>query len=90
MVHTPEERAERFGFLSAEAEIARNKNPYLKLLLESRKSDRKLRESTHLLAAAWWRGWDQGAASSPRGALARRAALADLGIQVLDGSRSVE
>ena len=90
MVHTPEERAERFGFLSAEADIARPKNPYLKLLLESRKSDRKLRESTHRLAAAWWCGWDRGAASSPRGVQARRSALTDLGIQVLDGSPSIE
>lgn len=90
MVQPPEERAERFGFLSAEADIARDKNPYLKLLIETRRSDRKLRQSTQLLAAAWWRGWDRGAAATPRGIEARRAALAGLGLRALDGRPFIE
>ena len=90
MSHTAVERAERFGFLSAGADIARSRNPYLKLLIESRQSDRKLRESAQRLAAAWWRGWDHATASTPRGLQARRSALAAFGLHALDGSPSIE
>jgi len=90
MAQPPEERAARFGFLSAEAGIAREKNPYLKLLIETRRSDGKLWQSTQLLAAAWWDGWDRGAATTPRGLESRRAALAAVGVRALDGSPSIE
>lgn len=87
-MNTPEQRAERFGFLSAEAQIARHKNPYLKLLLESRRSDQKKRVITQLLAGAWWRGWDRGA--SPDGRQDRQLALCAFGLHALDGSQSFE
>jgi hypothetical protein len=52
LVHAPIERAERFGFLSANADLARTENPYLKLMLERRRSDQKTREMMQRLAGA--------------------------------------
>lgn len=86
MVHS-EHGAERFGFLSAQAEIPRSKNPYLKLLLPSRSSDRKTNEITQLLAGAWWRGWDRATASTPTGAQSRQSALAAFHLHALNGSQ---
>jgi hypothetical protein len=74
-VDTPIQRAERFGFLSAKANLARDENPYLRLLLESRHRDPKGRENMQLLAGAWWRGWDLAAGSTPLGLHARKSAL---------------
>jgi len=87
---TPKERAERFGLLSAKAGMAREENPYLRLLLEYRLSDRGHQESMQLLAGAWWRGWDQAAESTPLGLQARKLSLGALRLHALNNDDSLE
>ena len=75
------QRAERFGFLSAGAGMARHENPYLRLLLESPRGVRD-REGVQLLAGAWWRGWDLAAGATPSGVRARESALSAFGLHL--------
>ena len=89
-VNTPLQRAQRFGFLSAEAGMSRHENPYLRFLLESRRSDRANKEAMHGLAAAWWQGWDLAAGSTFRGLHARKSALRALGLHALDNGKGLD